>query len=906
MAAKEVPGDREEYIRWFSELSKNDVKQVGGKSANLGEMYNIGMPVPPGFTTTADSYIYFLDKTGLGDKIYEMLKKIDVENTAELERIARQIQDMIISSELPEDMKKEIIEAYEILSAGEINMQSVGEIAKQILKKGKEPVFVAVRSSATAEDTERASFAGQQETYLNVKGNEKLILSIKKCFASLFSPRSIYYRVKKGFKHEEVYIAVIVQIMINSDKSGVIFSKDPVELTDNVVIEAVFGLGEGIVSGRIKPDHYVISRDLKVLRKDISNKKAALTRDSSGMTIEVKLTPEKSQSQVLTDSEIKKLTNYALELEEHYQLGQDIEFAIDSGKIYIVQTRPITTLKEKKKEVEIKGKELISGQAASPGIGSGEVKVIHDLRELNKIIRGNVLVTKMTNPDMVVTMQKCAAIVTDEGGVTAHAAIVSREMGLPAVVGTVQATKILKDGMKVTVDGFKGKVYEGEAESIEVEIKPIVETKTKIKVIVDLPSFAERASKTGCKSIGLTRIEGIIAESGKHPMAFLNKGEIKDYEDVIFNGIEKIAEYFDEIWIRTSDIRSDEFRNLEGSPKEQEINPMLGMHGIRAGLKYKEILKAELNAIKKLADKGKKVGVMMPQVISVQEVRQVKELLSELKINNVTLGIMVETPAACQIIEQLCNEGIKFISFGTNDLTQYTLAIDRGNEQVQYLYNEMHPAVLKQLSKVIRICKEHNVETSICGQAGSNKDMIEFLVKHGIDSISVNADKAFEISEFIRDLESKGLKGIKLRKTMKKQETKREEKEEKTEKPIEKTAERITEEKEEAKTREAVEDVKEILKEAIEQPKEPSQPTESIESREEFNVDLGIDIFSQQGAQISAVEPPIEQPVEVLQEQSQPIKSAEQPSEKKKEEIEKQEEKKEEKKVKKPEDIFSL
>lgn len=750
------------YIQWFSELGKEDVKEVGGKSANLGEMYNAGMPVPPGFSTTAQAYKYFLEETGLINEIYGILKKVDIENTAELEKTAKEIQKMIIEEEIPDDMKKEIVTAYESLSFNKDSLVNASDAAKQILRKGFEPIFVAVRSSATAEDTEKASFAGQQETFLNVKGRESLLLSIKKCFASLFSPRSIYYRVRKGFEHEDVLIAVVVQVMVNSDKSGVIFSKDPVEFSDNIVIEAVFGLGEGIVSGRIKPDHYVVSRDFKLLSKEIAEKKTALVRDSSGKTIEVKLTEDKSRVQVLNNEELMKLAEYALKLEEHYGRPQDIEFAIDSQQIYIVQTRPVTTLAKEKKAAEIKGKEILTGQPASPGIGSGTVKVIHDLTDLKKIMKGDILVTIMTNPDMVVTMQKCSAIVTNEGGATAHAAIVSREMGIPAVVGTGNATEVLKDGMEITVDGFRGKIYEGKAESIGVEIKPVVDTKTKIKVIVDLPTFAERASKTNSKAIGLTRIEGIIAESGYHPMGFLKEGKIGDYEKIIYDGISKITEHFDEIWIRTSDIRSDEYRNLKGAPAEVELNPMLGMHGIRAGLKSPEILKAELKAASKLA-KNKKVGIMMPQIISAEEVRGVKDLLKELDIDNLVLGVMIETPAACQIIKELCEEDIKFISFGTNDLTQYTLAIDRGNEAVQYLYNEMHPAVLKQVRDVISICKKYGVETSICGQAGSRKEMAEYLVKHGIDSISVNADVAGDISEFVKELEDKGLRGSELK-----------------------------------------------------------------------------------------------------------------------------------------------
>ena len=794
MAVKGVPDFREKYIRWFSELGKGDVKQVGGKAANLGEMYNLNLPVPPGFAITADAYKYFLAKTNLASKIYGMLNKLEVESTAELEQAAREIQEMIVNSEMPEDMENEILEAYETLSAGETDLAIAGEIAKEILKKGYEPVFVAVRSSATAEDSARASFAGQQETFINIKGKMNLVEAIKKCFASLFTARSIYYRVKQGFRHEEVFIAVAVQIMVNADKSGVIFSKDPIQMDDNIVIESVFGLGEGIVSGTIKPDHYVVSRELKILRKELAGKKIALVRDSSGKTVQVTLTPEKSKSQVLTDAEIKKYAVWALELEKHYGLPQDIEFAVDAGKLYIVQTRPITTLKKIKKAMVVQGKEILFGQPASPGIGSGEVKVILNLADLRKIVKGDILVTKMTNPDMVVTMQKAAAIVTDEGGATAHAAIVSREMGIPAVVGTGTATKVLKDGMYVTVDGFKGKIYEGIAEAVSVEIRQVVETETKIKTIVDLPSFAERASKTGVRSVGLVRIEGIIAESGMHPYGFLKEEKIDDYEQIVYKGISKIAEYFDELWIRTSDIRSDEFRNLKGSPKELESNPMLGMHGIRAGLKYPEILKAELKAIKRLSE-NKQVGVMMPQIISVEEVQAVVAMLAELKMDNVKLGVMVETPAACQIINDLCQNGIDFISFGTNDLTQFTLAIDRGNESVQYLYNEMHPAVLKQLADVIRVCKKYNVETSICGQAGSNKDMVEFLVKHGIDSISVNADKAAEISEFVHHLEKKGLKASELESEIMPKQSKKEEKaEEKAEETEPEPAEEKTEE----------------------------------------------------------------------------------------------------------------
>ncbi len=746
--------DPNSLIKWFSELDKNSGAIAGGKGANLAEIYNLGVQVPPGFVVTAQAYQYFLEKAGIRDKIRELLGRINYEDTKQLDQITQQIRAFIVDSRFPKDLEEVIIEAYETLGV-DLPQKNM---ALDILKMATEPVFVAVRSSATAEDLAGASFAGQQDTFLNVKGNSELLKNIKKCFASLFTSRATYYRNKKGFKHEDTSLAVVIQKMVDSEKSGVIFSKDPSYKNNNIIIEAVWGLGEGIVSGTVTPDKYVLSENLEIIDKKISNKRLAITRDSSGAKAIVKLKPEIANAQVLKTHEIRKLGEIAQKLEEHYSKPQDIEFATDGEEIYIVQTRPITTMEGRigKEDIkEIKGEPILTGLAASPGIASGKVKIIENLDDLDKVNQGDVLVTRMTNPDMVVTMQKSAAIVTDEGGLTAHAAIVSREMGIACVVGTDEATTLLKEGEIITVDGFSGKIYKGKtAESVQKEVLAVTaKTRTKIKVTVDLPSFAERASKTGLTRVGLTRIEGIISESGKHPKYFLDKNKIQDYEEIIFKGISGIAKYFEEIWVRTSDIRSDEFQNLEGAPTEKEANPMLGFHGIRYSIKYPEILKAELNAMSRIAKQGKKIGILMPQVISVEELQFVKKTLKEMNISNLIVGIMIETPAAVQIIKSLCDEGISFISFGTNDLTQYLLAVDRGNEEVQNLYNEMHPAVLYQLGYVIRVCKRAGVETSICGQAGSKKEMVKFLIEQGIDSISVNADAAEEISDYVEELE---------------------------------------------------------------------------------------------------------------------------------------------------------
>ncbi|MAH47394.1 phosphoenolpyruvate synthase [Candidatus Pacearchaeota archaeon] len=757
---------KEEYIIWLSSLGKKDVQLAGGKGANLGEMYKIGMPVPPAFVVTTKAFHYFLKQAKVEEKVKEMLNKIDVDDTADLEEKAREIRELIEKAEMPEDLYKEIVDSYDHFNIDLDGLKdSPGALA--IMKSAREAVFVSVRSSATAEDLGDASFAGQQSSFINVKGNVNLIEHVKKVFASIFTARSIYYRKKKGFE-SFVGIAAVVQRMINSNKSGVIFSKDPRGGNENILIEAVFGQGEGIVSGRIKPDHYVVSRKLDIVDENLANKKIAIVRDASGITKTIKLKEEISKKKVLKNFEIKQLAEHALTLEEHYKKPQDIEFAIEDENIFILQTRPVTTLEKKsqKEGDEFEGQVLIGGLAASPGVVSGNVKIVKSMDDLDNIKQGDVLVTEMTNPDMVVTMQKASAIVTNEGGITAHAAIVSREMGIPAVVGTDNATSVLEDGAEVTVDGFNGKVFAGKAESKKVEILPIVETKMKIKVLVDLPEFAERAAKTKADGVGLVRLEGIIASGGKHPLYYEKQGRLDDYTKMLREGLSKISELFigKEIWVRTSDIRSDEYANLEGAPKEIEKNPMLGNHGIRFSLKNKNIFKAELRAIKLLADKGHKFGLMFPQVISPNDVKEAKGVFRELGMlgnSNIKIGVMIETPAATILIKDICDEGIDFISFGTNDLTQYTLAVDRGNEDVQYLYDEHSWAVKKQISRVIRECRSRDpkVETSICGQAGSNKEMVEFLVSRGIDSISVNADVAKEISQFVQNLEAEAGRG---------------------------------------------------------------------------------------------------------------------------------------------------
>ncbi|RLI78511.1 phosphoenolpyruvate synthase [Archaeoglobales archaeon] len=740
-------------VLWLSEIDKNDIPIAGGKGANLGELLRNEIPVPNGFVVDSRTFMEFIEEAGIKDKIISILENLNVEDTEQLNEASKKVRELIESAKMPEKIEDEIRKAY-----------------RQLCEEEGEEVYVAVRSSATAEDLPDASFAGQQETFLNVKGEDNVVEMVKKCWSSLYTPRAIYYRIQKGFRHEDVSIAVVVQKMVNSEKSGVMFTSHPVTGDKIAVVEAVFGLGEAIVSGIVTPDTYVYDRVERRLKEVIVGEKRLMIVRQNDKTVEVEL-GEKAKERVLSDEEIEKLVDIGEIIEEHYGKPQDVEWAIEKGKIYIVQSRPVTTIGEKegeKIEGEEEGEILVKGLGASPGIGIGKVKVILGEGEISKVEEGDILVTTMTTPDMVPAMKRAAAIVTDEGGMTCHAAIVSRELGVPAVVGTRDATKILKDGMVVTVDGDKGVVYSGalSVEKKEVEERvavaiPQIITATEVKVNISIPDAAEKVAKTGADGVGLFRIEHMILGLEKHPMKYIRDGEIDEYIDVLYKEMKKVLKAFypKPVWIRTLDAPTDEFRAMKGGENEPiEANPMLGFRGIRRDLIEDIHFRAELRAIKRLVEEGyTNVGIMLPLVTSVDEVRKAKQIAVEedLPLSKIEFGIMVETPAAALIIEDIVKEGIDFISLGTNDLTQYTLAVDRNNENVAYIFSETHPAVMKLIERTIRICKENGVKTSICGQAGSYPHVVEKLVEIGIDSVSANPDAVQTIRETVARIEKK-------------------------------------------------------------------------------------------------------------------------------------------------------
>ncbi len=742
-------------IAWFNEIGKDDVAIAGGKGANLGELTRAGLQVPEGFVITSKAYNRFMKESGITERVMEILSLTDVDNNDELTEASEKIRALINEMPVPKDIEKDIVESYRKLS-------------------DSEPAFVAVRSSATAEDLPGASFAGQQDTFLNIKGEAEVVEHVRKCWSSLFTPRAIFYREKQNFDHSKVSIAVVVQKMVNAEKAGVMFSVHPVSGDrDKIVIEAAWGLGEGVVSGSVTPDNYIVSKENnEIIQIDIARKDIMFTRDKkTGKTVKVKLPEDKASSRVLSDNEIIKLAELGKRVEKHYGSPQDMEWAYEAGKLYLLQARPVTVLYEKEdesgEEEEEAGEILVKGLGASPGIGTGKARIIFSIKELDRVKKGDILVTSMTNPDMVPAMKRASAIVTDEGGMTCHAAIVSRELGIPCVVGTGDATKKLGDGMDITVDGYRGVVYSGITKKVEEEKEAPrlaaakIITATEVKANISIPEVAPRVAPIA-DGVGLLRVEHMILGIGKHPIKFIRDGEEDKLVEKIAEGVRKVARAFypRPVWYRTLDAPTDEFRSLEGGESEpKEHNPMLGWRGIRRGIDQPELLKAEFKAIKRLVDEGfKNIGVMVPLVQHPEELRRAKEIALEVGLKphkDVKFGIMVEIPAAALIIDEFIKEGIDFISFGTNDLTQYTLAVDRNNERVASLYTEKHPAVLKLIEMVIKACRKAGVETSICGQAGSDPEVARKLVEFGITSISANPDAVETIREMVARTEKR-------------------------------------------------------------------------------------------------------------------------------------------------------
>jgi len=789
-----MPSSRKEkHILWFEELSKEDIPLVGGKNANLGEMIRAKMPVPPGFAVTAHAYQEFITKTGIAEKIYQTIDETitDVNNPKQYEGASKKIRKLIESTPMPAEIEKPIRSAYSELNE----------------KSGSSEVFVAVRSSATAEDLPDASFAGQQETFLNVKGADDLIEKTVKCWASLFTPRAIYYRNQKGFKHEDVFISVGVQKMVNAKAAGVIFTLNPVTgETDQIVIEANWGLGESVVSGSVTPDDYVVDKNtLKVTEKRVAKKTVEYVRDTkTGKTIHAEVSPERQEQPCLTDEEITRLAETARSIEQHYGRAQDIEFSIDRDlsfpeSIFIVQSRPETVWSLRKPTPLVEApkpptppiapaqvKVVVKGIAAGKrDIGIGPAKVALTAEEAAKIMqKGDILVTTMTNPDYVPFMKIASAIVTDKGGVTAHASIVSRELGIPCIVGTEVGTKVMVTGHDYTVDAKSGVVYEGRLSVPEAPVSPTVSTPTvltgvalepapvtatKIYMNLGVPEKIEEYKHLPFDGIGLMRIEFILASYiGQHPLYLLEIGQADKFVNKLADGVATVARAIQPrpVVVRFSDFKTNEYRELEGGAKYEieEANPMLGWRGASRYISqwYEKAFRLECKAIRKCREEWglKNVWIMLPVIRTVWEAKKCLEIMKDEgleRTKDFQVWFMAETPAIAIVADEfskLCDG----FSIGSNDMTQGVLMIDRDSERLGLMgyFDERDPAVERIIAHLIKVAHQNGVTVSICGEGPSNlPDFTEFLVRCGIDSISVNNDAVVRTRQLVASLEQK-------------------------------------------------------------------------------------------------------------------------------------------------------
>jgi len=740
-----LPMDKKnKFILWFEEIDKDDIGLVGGKGANLGEMVSFGIPVPPGFVVISEAYFQFLAVNNLKPAIQKILLMVDKNDPYSFTIASEKIKKLILGGKIPKEIAVEIMANYLNLGAGLKN------------------TLVAARSSATAEDLPTASFAGQQASFLNISGEANVVLKVRECWASLFEPRAIFYREEKGFDHFKVGIAVVIQKMVQSESSGVMFTIDPINQQKNrILIEAIYGLGELIVQGTVTPDHYLVDKhSLKILEKQISHQALYLTKSGS-LNKEKTVSKNLRDRQKITDRQILELAKIGKKIHEHYFFPQDIEWAIEKGKIYIIQARPVTTLgkreenakkAEEKVERQIRAAILL-GIPASPGIVTGPVKIIFSPREINKIEKGDILVTKMTTPDFVPAMKKAAAIITDKGGQTSHAAIISRELGIPCVVGTETATKKLKNGEFVTVNGKNGEIYKGrlwQKESKEPPPTPSGPVKTATKIYVNLaePELAKEVAPKNVDGVGLLRAEFMIAQIGVHPKKLIKERRQNLFISKLEEGLSTFCKHFSPrpVVYRATDFKTNEYRNLAGGKafEPEEPNPLMGFRGAYRYISDPEVFELELEAIKRVRKQFKNLWLMIPYVHLPWELLEVKKIVGSyglLSSTSFRLWMMVEIPANVILLEDFIKIGIDGVSIGSNDLTMLILGIDRDNSEMAPIFNEQDPAVLWALEKIIKTCHKYKITSSICGQAPSvYPALVEKLVKWGISSISVNPD----------------------------------------------------------------------------------------------------------------------------------------------------------------------
>ena len=731
------------FVEDIANLRMADAEEAGGKGANMGEMVAAGLPVPLGFVVLRDSYLAAMRDAGVADELNAahrdaMLSVADQDRFTEM---CEKMQALVLKAGMSDDVRERILSSYRTMGSN---------------------VIVAVRSSATGEDGADASFAGMNSTFTNISGEDELIDAVQRCWASLFGARVVAYRASRGFTADPA-MAVVVQQMIASERSGVAFTADPTtDATDRVVVEGAFGQGEVVVSGSVEPDTYVVSKETgEIISRRIGFKQFKIVRGADGSDQNIDLSPAEAEAQVLNDDEVRTIADIAVRSERHSACPQDTEWAIAGGKTYIVQTRPITTLHRVGKPVPETHEVLLQGLPAVPGEASGVVRVLADVKDGARLQDGEVLVAQMTNPDWLPTMRRASALVTDSGGMTCHAAIVARELGVPCIVGARTATKDLKDGTVVTVDGTHGRVLAGRAVggaqtepvATAVVAAPASEvTATKIYVNVAMPDKAEQAAALDVDGVGLLRAELILEDAlgNRHPRDLIEHGEQESLVDSLATAVGRVAAAFAPrpVVYRASDFRTNEFRNLQGGDKyePEEHNPMIGYRGCYRYVSNPDLFDLELRALARVREQNPNLHLMIPFVRTKWELEKCLELVDASPLGRqrgLHRWVMAEVPSVAYWLPEYVGMGIDGVSIGSNDLTQLTLGVDRDSDLCAELYDESDGAVLDAIGRIIGTARRLGITASLCGQAPSSRpDFAEHLVRMGITSISVTPDVA--------------------------------------------------------------------------------------------------------------------------------------------------------------------
>lgn len=724
----------------ISKLRLLDAENAGGKGANMGELVAAGLPVPPGFVLMRDSYLSSMQAGGVDTELAALHREAltQVDNPSQLAELCRRMQSLVEQAGLSADVREQLLRSYRTLGT---------------------ECFVAVRSSATGEDGRDASFAGMNRTLTNVMGEEALIEAVIRCWASLFSPRVITYRASRGFAADPA-MAVVVQQMIDSEKSGVAFTADPsTGEVDHLVIEAARGLGEVVVSGQVQPDTYVVDKKtLELLDARIGYQAFKIERGHDGHDAVVELDKAEAAARVLDDSSVRQVAELATAVETHHGCPQDVEWAIAFGQAWLVQARPITTLDnggDRAGDADSAGL-LVRGLPAAPGCASGKVRILHDPNEGDRLQDNEILVAPMTNPDWLPAIRRAAALVTETGGMTCHAAIVARELGVPCVVGARGVTTVLHDGQTVTVDGRRGNVAAGsgkkplQASTIERPAQVAITTGTRVYVNLAIPDSAEAVAAQDVDGVGLLRAEFMLTQalSGQHPRDLIARSEEPRLVAAMAESIDRIASAFGSrpVIYRATDFRSNEFRGLRGGEAYEPVehNPMIGFRGCYRYVKEPDLFALELEALARARERNPNLHLMLPFVRTRWELEACLSLVDASPLGaqrGMHRWVMAEVPSVVYWLPEYIGMGIDGVSIGSNDLTQLVLGVDRDSDICAELFNEADCAVLDAIGQIVAIARKHGITSSLCGQAPStNPTFAEHLVGMGITSVSVNPD----------------------------------------------------------------------------------------------------------------------------------------------------------------------